>query len=160
MTEALREYLLSVCLAALFCALALSLLPQGSVRRIAGLSCGLLMTAAALGPLIKLNDASVPRRLAALRMEAEEQRTGIEIRNLALVSQIIKEKTESYILDKAKSLEMTLQVEVTMDQAEGQPYPKSVKLTGHASHGQKTALQEYVEENFGISGSEQEWDSG
>ena len=108
MTLGLRTYLLSVCAAALFCATAMALLPKGSVRRVAGFTCGLLLTVAAIGPLTNLGDYSISEALAALQMQAEEQKAGVTIKNRELVSQIIKEKTQSYILDKAAGLDMDL----------------------------------------------------
>ena len=160
MTLGLRTYLLSVCAAALFCATAMALLPKGSVRRVAGFTCGLLLTVAAIGPLTNLGDYSISEALAALQMQAEEQKAGVTIKNRELVSQIIKEKTQSYILDKAAGLDMSIQVEVSMEEETGQPYPKSVQITGMVSNAQKAALQDYIEENFGVPAVRQEWISG
>jgi hypothetical protein len=155
--DAIRRYLLALSAAALLCGTAMTLLPKGGVRRMAELVCGLFMICAALGPLMKLDEASLARSIASFRLQAEEQRTGVELRNRELVSAIIKEKTETYILDKASDMGLALEAEVTMEEKEGSPYPRAVRLKGRASAQQKAALAAYIEENLAIPADRQEW---
>jgi len=158
--DAVRTYLLALSAAALLCGTVMALLPKGGVRRVAGLSCGLLLSLAALGPFVRLDGDTLAQAISRYRMQAEEQRTGVEVRNRELVSAIIKEKTETYILDKAADMGLTLEVEVTMEDRDQSPYPQAVRLTGHATAEQKAVLSAYLEDNFAIPADRQEWSSG
>ena len=155
-TEALRSYLLSVIAAALLSAVGLSLLPKGSVRRVLGLCCGMLLALCALRPVLKLDEAALSQSLARFQMQAEEARTGIEVKNRELVAAIIKQSTQTYILDKASALGLEADVELETVY----PYPSAVTVTCEASAAQKLALQTYIIENFAIPAERQTWKTG
>ncbi len=159
-TEALRSYLLSVIASALLSAVGMSLLPKGSIRRVLGLCCGMLLALTVLRPVLHLDDTALAESLARFQMQAEEARTGIEVKNRELVAAIIKQNTETYILDKASSLGLEADVEVTVELETAYPYPSTVTVTGSASAAQKEALQSYITENFAISAERQTWRSG
>lgn len=160
MTEALRSYLLSVIAAALLAAAAMSLLPKGSVRRVLGLCCGMLLAVTALRPVLRLDETALSQSLARFQMQAETARTGIEVKNRELVAAIIKSNTETYILDKASALGLEAEVEVTVELEAAYPYPSAVTLTGSASAAQKQALRDYISENFAIPAERQTWRTG
>ena len=58
MMELLRAWLTGITAAAILCALANSLMPEGAVRRVGKLSCGLVMLAAVLRPLVEVEALS------------------------------------------------------------------------------------------------------
>ena len=159
-TEALRSYLLSVIAAALLSAVGLSLLPKGSVRRVLGLCCGMLLALCVLRPVLGLDEAALSQSLARFQMQAEEARTGIEVKNRELVAAIIKQSTQTYILDKASALGLEADVEVTVELETAYPYPSAVTVTCEAAAAQKLALQTYIIENFAIPAERQTWKTG
>ena len=141
--SAVREYLLSLVAVSLLTVLSRSLIPEGGVRRIASVVCGLLLTICALSPL--------------LQMEKETLRTGVEVKNRELVSQIIKQTTQTYILDKAASMGLSVQAEVEMNDEGAYPYPYRVTLTGVCTEAQRRQLTRSIEENLGIPAERQAW---
>ncbi len=157
MSEGLREYLLGICAAALLSSLALALCSELSVRRVVALCCGLLMAAGVLRPIGKFDDANLAQSIARTQMQAEKIRTGVEVKNRELVGQIIKQKTEAYILDKATSLGLTAQAQVTLAGEDVYPYPHAVTIYGRADAEQMQALSTYIEQEFAIPKERQAW---
>ncbi len=72
------------------------------------------------------------------------------------VSEIIKQKTEAYILDKAGLYDCYLQVEVAMREG-APPVPESVVIYGDASPYAKTQLQRMITEELAIPKERQKW---
>lgn len=157
MTAAVRAYLLSIAAAALLLALVQALLPQGAVKRTATMAGSLLVILAVLSPLAKLDYDSLARSISKLQVETESLRTGIEVGNRELMAGIIKQRCETYILDKAGQMGLTLEVEITLSEGVDYPYPVSVTLRGAATEAQKRTLTAYITENLGIPAERQEW---
>ena len=63
MMELLRAWLTGITAAAILCALANSLMPEGAVRRVGKLACGLLMLSAVLRPLVEVEALSPGDRM-------------------------------------------------------------------------------------------------
>lgn len=157
MTAAVRGYLLSITAAALLLALVQALLPQGAVRRTAAMVGGLLILLTVLSPLAKLDYDSLAKSIAQLQMETETMRTGIEVGSRDLMAGIIKQRCETYILDKAEQMGLELRVEITVSSGADYPYPTAVTLQGTAAERQKQMLTAYIVENLGIPAAQQEW---
>ena len=157
MTEAVRNYLLSLAAVGLLLALVQALLPKGAVKKTAVLAGSLLLILAALTPLARVNYDDMARSISRIQMEAETMRTGIEVGNRSLMAEIIKQNCEAYILDKAEEMGLALQAEITVSGGAGYPYPTAVTLSGAATAAQKQALTQYIAENLGIPAAQQEW---
>lgn len=157
MSDAIRGYLLSIVAVCLLTALARSLIPEGGVRRVSSVVCALLLVLCALSPLLQLDIDAVAQSIARIQMENETLRTGVAVKNRELVSQIIKQNTQTYILDKAASMGLTLQAEVEMRDAGDYPYPYRVTLGGMCTEAQRQVLTRYIEENLAIPAERQAW---
>ena len=157
MSGTIQTYLLELVAAALIGAILTALTPEGGVRRAVRLGCGLLMLLCALQPLKRFDAEDVSRLLAGLQMQQDAAITGVEVKNRELVCAIISEKAEAYILDKARLLGMNISAEVEARDKGGGPFLYSVTYTGHAEDGQKTALEDYVEQQLAIPKERQMW---
>lgn len=157
MTQALRSYLLAIVAVSLLTAILLGLLPKGGVRRAAGLTCAMALAVVVLRPVAALEGESLARAIARLEMESEQLRTGVEVKNRELVAAIIKQNAETYILDKAASMNMELRAEVTVESGSGYPYPTAVTLTGSPTLEQRQALSACIAENLAIPAERQTW---
>ena len=155
--SAVREYLLSLVAVSLLTVLSRSLIPEGGVRRIASVICGLLLAICALSPLLQFDIDTAAQSIARIQMEKETLRTGVEVKNRELVSQIIKQTTQTYILDKAASMGLSVQAEVEMNDEGSYPYPYRVTLTGACTEAQRRQLARSIEENLGIPAERQAW---
>ena len=159
MSESIRAYLLAVVAAAMLTALVLALVPEGPVRRVCRLACGLVLILVTLSPLGTLDVTALSRALSRLSIETDAAQTGVEVRSRALICSIIKQKMEAYILDKAAGLGLTVTADVSVDDSGAYPYPARVTITGSAGADARRALTESIERELAIPEERQEWRS-
>lgn len=157
MTEAVRTYLLSVAAAALLPAVAQAILPAGAVKRTLTFCGSLLVLLAVLSPVAKLEASDMAEALSKFHLQTEFTETGVEVRNRALMEEIIIRQCREYILDKAAAMGLSPEVEITLRDDGGWPYPAAAVLRGTASPVQKAQLTRWIEENLGIPAAQQEW---
>lgn len=153
----LRSYLLPLCAAGLLSALCMSLLPEGAVRRVLGLCCACLVALTLIRPLASVDTETLAQTLSRLQMQAEQARTGIEVKNRELTAAIIKQNAETYILDKASSLGLDAQVEVTVRTDAAYPYPVAVTIEAEAGPEQIEQLSACIAETLAIPKERQTW---
>lgn len=158
MGASLRAYILRVIAASLLSALTKSLIADGGVRRIASIVCAALLFLCVLSPLAELDLDEIAQSLAQMQMQTETLRTGVSVKNRDLIAQIIKQRTQTYILDKAAAMGLTIQADVTVQQQSEYPYPWQVTLRGACTQAQKQLLTQYIEENLAIPADRQVWD--
>ena len=153
----MKSYLCSLTAAALLSALLTALLPEGSGKRNVRLGCGLLLAVVALSPVMRLDYDSIAKQIAEIRLDTEAARTGVEIRNRELQARIISEQAAAYILDKADSMDVKLEVEVETRDAGSGPYPWSITLTGACGGEKQARLTQLIEEDLAIPAARQVW---
>lgn len=154
MMAAVREWLAAVMVVSLLLTVAESLIPEGSIRKIAGFTGGLILLLTLLQPILRtdlgrlhLNMDDYGTEIASRRSELAEQ-SGKE------QSRLIEKKTEAYILDKATQLGLRVTVRIHAEMgADGVPYPSKAELHGANSK----ALAAYIEEELGIPPERQDW---
>ena len=156
-TEGLRSYLTALVGVSLISAAVLSLIPKGSVKRAAGLTCGLILAITAIQPITTIQDFTLAQAISRVWMQTESARTGIEVKNRELVSAIIKQKSETYILDKADKMGLKLTAEVTVKDDGVYPYPSGAVLTGRYTDLQQEELERYITNETGIPPEAQIW---
>ena len=151
MTELIRNWLMGVTCAAILLALAESLTPEGSVKRICRLAGGVVLLLAAISPVAKLEEADFARSTEQYQNRAEEYRDALDEETEILYESIIAEKTAAYILDKAEELGVTCQVSVTVGwEQDGTPRPAAVILYGLWTKEQKETLSHMITSDLGI----------
>lgn len=150
MTELIRNWLLGVTCAAMILALAESLAPEGSVKRICRLAGGLVLLLAAIGPVLKLDEADLTQITERYQLSAQEYSRELEAKNDFLYETIIEENAAAYILDKAEELGMTCRVSVTAEWEDGTPIPRSVTIKGTWTRQQREELSRLLEDDLGI----------
>ena len=160
MLELIRHWLVGITCAAMLVALAESLIPAGSIRRIARLTGGLVLLAAILNPLLKLDTTALTRALTEYKLELSAYSADLEEENEILMKDIIEEQSGAYIQDKAAALGITCTVRVEADEAAEYPIPKVVTITGELSREEREALTEQIEADFAIPADRQYYESG
>ena len=148
----IRTYLQSCCAAAVLTSFCAALLPEGKSRQAVSLIGGLVILLVVVMPLLGLDTDDLQR---------EFQNAFISIEPIAgaddELEARIREDCETYILDKAASLGMKIQTEVTLDTEAAIPYPCSVIVAGSFSHEEQNALSEILAMELGIPLEQQEW---
>ncbi len=152
-----RQYMLSVTATALFCGIVNNFIgKKGANASIIKLLTGLFMAVTIVSPLVNVDFTELAVIDDFISDDAERAvYSGQETAQNAL-RQIIIEKTEAYILDKATSLEMDMKVEVLLND-DTPPVPYCVTISGNASPYAKRVLCSYIESNLGIPKENQIW---
>ncbi len=155
MIAAIRDWVLGLTGAALFCAVATALTPDGPVKGVVKTLCGVVMAAALLTPLFSFDFPSYALYLAEARRDAAEITVQAEEISDSLSRTIIAERLEAYILDKAAELGANVtEAEVTLQwSTEGAWYPSAVTLSGNYN----AALSDCIEGELGIPQAAQTW---
>lgn len=159
--EILRQWLVGITCAAMVIALADSLTPAGTVKRIGRLAGGLVLLLAVVKPILGVDFGALAT--AAVQWEGlAVDRENLEKTNTDLLKSIIAEKTGAYILDKAGALGFDCQsvaVSCTLGEG-GVPYPSAVTITGNLTEDQRQTLSRCVEADLAIPEECQTYESG
>ena len=151
----LRQWVLGVAGAAVFCAVAQELTPKGRVRSVQRLLCGVVMALALVRPLLGLDLERYSISLAEYRRDTAALASRAEEISDSLSRTLIQEKCSAYILDKAAQLGLELssaEVELRWSD-EGVWYPVAARLGGEYDE----RLSRLIETELGIGGGMQEW---
>lgn len=154
--DGVRDYLLSVSVAAMLCGIASRFLGKKGSAAITRVLLGVFLTVTVLLPLGKL-DASMFERWE-LDFSADAQAAIDEGKSEAQnrLADIIKEQTRAYILHRAELLGADVAVSVEVSD-EALPQPVSVRIRGTLSTQQKQNLRTILAEELGIAKENQQW---
>lgn len=148
-----------LCLLSLVCGAALTLAPEGTVKRILGIACSAALLLAAVEPLAGLDLSAYALELAKNSERRAEFLDGSADLNQRLNRLVIEEECEAYILDKAEEMGLDLEQAEVLAQwnSEGLWVPASVKLTGQAEQRERRRLGGLIEAELGIPEERQQW---
>ena len=148
MTDWIGRWVLSLTGAALVCAAALRLAPEGRVKPVVRLLCAVVMAAALLTPLAGgALPAAYPLELSRWRAQAEALTRQGETARQNLDRALIEREAEAYILDKARALGTPLRAaRVSLRwSTEGVWLPESAALTGpYSAYDSSPTFNEYT----------------
>lgn len=154
---ALGRYIFSVTTAAIICSILLSILKKKSgaavLVRLIG---GLFLTFTVIAPVSDVNFTAVFE--TPLEYTSQGNLIAASGQDLAQeqVQEIIKERCEAYILDKAMSYQTQIDAEVTLSQ-DDIAVPTAVQLKGSVSPYVKSILKKWLQVEMGIPEENQIW---
>ena len=153
----IREYLLTVTAAAIVCSIAKHLAGDKSTAgKITKVVSGIFLTITVISPIKEFQLSKIDGLFDDYRIMAyETAQSGADMANAAM-GDIIKEKTEAYILEEAKKMGVDISVEVKLSESEP-PKPDQAIITGIVSPYKKNVLSQYISDNLGISREKQKW---
>ena len=152
--DAVKEYLLSVTAAALICGIVSSLAGRNSsTSKLVKLLCGLFLASAVLKPLVDVRIDNIYDFADGLTLNGDLAVSQGEKMASEEMKRIIKQKTETYILDKAKALGLDIAVVVTLEDYT----PATVTITGDVSPYAKADLCASIAQELDIPPEEQIW---
>lgn len=159
MTETVRQWLLGVACTALVMAVADSLAPDGSVKKVCRLAGGLALLLAAVSPLLRLEVGALADALEGYRAQVQRYEKTLEEQNNLFYQTIIEESTAAYIVDKAKEMGISCQAEVTFSYDEdGVPCPWEVTARGDWTDETREALARLLEDDLGVPTQRQHYE--
>ena len=136
-----------------------TLVPDGTYGKLMKLVGGLFLSLTVATNFLKL-DLDLLESIPAGYMEAADQAVaGGELLAQDALRGIIKEETEAYILDKARVMDLEIDVEVTVDRGEPS-VPQSVKISGNLTQEEQKILTDFLELELNIPKERQQWISG
>lgn len=118
--------------------------------------CGLVLAVIVLHPISGLQMEDLAFDLLPSAGEGERMADRGEKITRQAMADIIKSRTEAYILDKAAALEGSLTVKVTLSE-DDIPVPVGVTLSGNLSPYARSQLTNVIEKDLGISKENQLW---
>ena len=159
MTEMVRQWLLGVTCTALVMAVADSLAPDGSVKKVCRMAGGLALLLAAVGPVLRLDSGILTRTLEEYRAMVQGYEEALKEQNDIFYQTIIEEGAAAYIVDKAEKMEISCQVEVTFSYDEdGVPCPWEVTARGDWTDEAREALERLLEDDLGVPPQRQHYE--
>lgn len=118
------------------------------------LICGLFLSFVAINPLTELDFSGWERYLDSFSTEAGAISESGKIMAMEAQGDIIKTSVQSYIMDKAETLGVTITAEVMLDQDN---IPVSVELEGKLSPYAKARITGIIADDLGITKEHQIW---
>lgn len=154
MMESLRTWLSSIVAVTLLIAMAESLVPEGTMRRVAGFTGGLVLLLALVRPVLAGGLPDLTLETEAWTAAIEAQQADLSRQGENALAALIAERTASYIWDKgtALGLEVKANVETRTGEA-GLPVPERVELEGPYSK----ELADYITHELNIPPERQVW---
>ncbi len=159
MTEALRGWIVGIAGAAMVTAVAMTVTPEGRVKKVVALICGLMTVLALIKPIVGFDYDSFSKNLAQYKSEAAVIAGSIDETNEILTRRIIEDRCATYILDKGASLGIT-DLEVTVKAVwseDGYWYPSGASLTTDADESLRRELSRGIASELGIPPEELSW---
>ena len=155
--DAIAEYLLSVTAAGMLCAVVRNILGEKHISgRIIKAVSGVFMAITIFSPLMDFRLSDMEDYFKDFQYSAEDAADSGTQMAVTAMADIIKQQTESYILDKAASLGADVRIEVKMSDT-NPPVPKEVILSGSISPYHKSLISQYISANFSIPEENQKW---
>lgn len=153
----IRQWLLGVTATALVLALAETLAPEGSAKKVCKLAGGLALLLAAVGPVLGLLDGGwIIQAVDGWRGRSQGYGQELEERRDQFYLAIIEEETAAYVMDKARELGFDCEAEVTYGHDEdGAPCPWEVAARGTWTEKQREELTRLLEEELGVPAQRQ-----
>lgn len=154
MMELLRTWLSSIVAVTLLIAMAESLVPEGTMRRVAGFTGGLVLLLALVRPVLAGGLPDLTLETEKWTAAIEEEQASLSRQGEDALAALIAERTASYIWDKgaALGLEVKANVETRTGEA-GLPVPQRVELEGPYSK----ELADYITHELNIPPERQVW---
>lgn len=152
----LRGLLMGVITASVICSMVNSLLKDCMIKSAIQFICGvfLLYTLLSYGRKVEIpiTEQSFRKTLAEARYEAN---LGAEKARTEL-AQVIKSDCETYIMDKAEELGLTITPEISVSK-DALPLPTYVILRGTVLPDQKELISRMITDDLGIAKEDQHW---
>ena len=155
--QSLRSYILSIVASSIICACVQVLIgKKGTSAKLIRMVCGIYMAIVFVTPLHKIDFSIYTDYFSGIMHQAEDAVS--EGQNIAQQKrkEIIIRQTQSYILDKASSFGVDVEVAVTVSDDATQA-PNAITIKGAVSPYVKKMLTNYIEEQIGIPKEAQTW---
>jgi len=151
MMELVRGWLLGITGAAILAAVADGLMPEGGVRQVGKLVCGLVLLFAVLAPLSGGNGFCLTQVLGYDEGQLEQDVQRLKEETNEQMKQIIQEELSAYSMDKVQQMGLDCQVRVLCEADEqGLLLPREVQVHGLTRQEEKQLLVRELAQELGV----------
>lgn len=153
MMEGIREWLLGLIAAAIAMAVLQTVLPEGSVKKVAGITGGLVLVVMLLRGAGAVHLPELPDAYEEYASQIDRQLQSYQDRQRQQMEVLIAQAVRAYISDKAQALGLSAEarVEVRWDGETPELYRVTMDVPYHA------ALSEEIERELGVTQEKQCW---
>lgn len=155
MTE-IRQYVLSLIAISLLCGITQLFFSGSSISPVVKLITGLMVTIAAVSPILRDMDISFDSYFENITFEQDWAVKKGEEAAANVAAEFIKNRAETYICDKAAAMGATVTAEVILSD-DMPPVPAEVKVKGDVSAYVKKQLISCLQKDLGINEDKQTW---
>ena len=155
----MKDFVSQICALSVLCGLALSLAPEGSVKKVTALGCSALLLLCLATEFKSLDYSQYSLELARYRELGTEMTEDTMARVGRLERRVIEQECADYIEKQAQRLgaaSLTASVTARWD-TEGLWVPERVTLAGSANADQKERLRQLIAAELGVDDRHQEW---
>ena len=153
MTEAMKNWILTILAAALLLGLLEAAAPKGPVRGVARLAAGLVLFLVVVSPLAAALPDWVSRGLGEDLGSVAAFSDELEETNESYLETIMSQRASEYIVTQAEEMGLSLTASVTCDWTEeGLPVPSSAVIWGEVPEQDQVTLNQTIQEGLGIEG--------
>lgn len=152
MIGVLREWLTSIVVVTLLLTVVQTLVPEGSLRRVAVFTGGLILLVTLLRPALGADLKRLRLDMSGYEQVLREAREELASAGNMELTKCIEERTAAYISDKAKALGLEVSVRVK-SAADGSGLPEEAEITGAYSR----ELADFMTRELGIPAERQVW---
>ena len=154
----IKSWLIGISCCAILISLVKGVMPNGSVKKTAGLLCGVILLIVTVSPLLSLDFSALSSYTVEYKNAVGAYSADVAEVNERLAQVIIEEQSAAYILDKATGIGAEIQVEVTTRRGDGDYwYPYSVEIKGDYTEEQREELAETIERELAVPEERQDW---
>lgn len=156
--EGLKSYLFTVVAVCFLTTLVKSAAGRAKTGRALELACGLLVILTVIRPLLRLETKDLSTAIGKILSQTEDAEQMSRSYHARITADVIKEKTETYIWDKAdeEGFSPTL-VSAEVSFGSAYPYVSAVTIAGPYTDLQKKRVGEWIETALAIPEDRQRW---
>lgn len=152
MMALVREWLLGITGAAILAALADGLMPEGGVKQVGRLVCGLILLAAILRPLGGVEVTNLYGQWEYDKQQLQQRTRQLQEGADEQMKVVIEQQLAAYSMDKAAQLGVVCQVKVCCEpDGEGAFLPVSAQVSGIVQPEQRQILEQILTGELGIA---------
>ena len=151
MTEAVKNWMLSILSAARLLGVLEAAVPKGPVRSVVRLAAGLVLAIVVFSPLVGALPGWISGALGSEWEAAAAFSDDLEQTNESYLETIMSQRAAEYIVTQAEEMGVSLTASVTCDWTEeGLPVPAGAVLQGDVPEQARQALSELIQADLGI----------
>lgn len=157
--EGVREYLLSVTAAAVVCScIGAFFEKKGSIAVLVKTLCGIFVSLTVLRPVLNISLPDMENYISTYSADVQTVTEDAARSAANAQCEVIRQRAESYVYDKAAKLGCDISVCILLSEAE--PYePVEIQIKGKLSPYAKSQLSASITADLGIPEEEQHWNS-